>query len=191
MKDPSFTVSRDSTLWQNLKRGDEQAFNEIYEGCYPLLLDYGLKIKRDEEFVKDCIQEIFYDIIRHVDTLGRTDNILFYLFASLRRKIFRKLRYDKTYCWEERYFAGMPGLTASSSEEDLMDRERINSRKSLVKDLIDQLPARQKEALLMKFYLYLEYTDIAHLMDLNVQSVRNLVYRAIKTLREHLKGHLH
>lgn len=187
MKEAGFSVNQDHILWQKFKDGDQEAINKIYEGCYPVLLEYGLRIKRDKDFVQDCIQEIFCEIIDHVKTLGNTDNILFYLLASLRRKIFRKIRYDRTYCWEESFFSGMPGLTVGSLEDQVVDRERVNARKNLLKNMIDQLTPRQKEALLMKFYLSLDYPDIAQLMGLNIQSVRNLVHRAIKTLRVQIR----
>jgi len=190
MKEEGFAVNQDQILWQNFKSGDQEAFNQIYEKFYPLLLNYGLKIKRDKDFVQDCIQEIFCDIIDHVKTLGNTDNILFYLLASLRRKIFRKIRYDRTYRWEESFFAGMPGMIEDSLEDKVVDKERTEARKNLLKNMIDQLTPRQKEALLMKFYLSLDYPDIAQLMGLNVQSVRNLVHRAIKILREEIKNHV-
>jgi len=187
MKEAGFSVNQDHILWQKFKDGDQEAINKIYEGCYPVLLEYGLRIKRDKDFVQDCIQEIFCEIIDHVKTLGNTDNILFYLLASLRRKIFRKIRYDRTYCWEESFFSGMPSLTVGSLEDQVVDRERVNARKNLLKNMIDQLTPRQKEALLMKFYLSLDYPDIAQLMGLNIQSVRNLVHRAIKTLRVQIR----
>ena len=190
MKEEGFAVNQDQILWQNFKSGDQEAFNQIYEKFYPLLLNYGLKIKRDKDFVQDCIQEIFCDIIDHVKTLGNTDNILFYLLASLRRKIFRKIRYDRTYRWEESFFAGMPGMIEDSLEDKVVDKERTEARKNLLKNMIDQLTPRQKEVLLMKFYLSLDYPDIAQLMGLNVQSVRNLVHRAIKILREEIKNHV-
>jgi len=190
MKQTGNSVNQDHILWQKFKSGDKEAINKIYEDCYPLLLQYGLRIKRDKDFVQDCIQEIFCEIIDHVKTLGNTDNILFYLLASLRRKIFRKIRYDRTYAWEENFFMGMPGLTESSQEDQVVDRERVNARKNMLKNMIEQLTPRQKEALLMKFYLSLDYPEIAQFMGLNVQSVRNLVHRAIKILREEIKNHV-
>jgi len=185
-KDPE--VINDYNLWLKFKNGDHEAFTKIYTDYYPLLLGYGLKIKNDPDFIKDCIQEVFNKIIDHVKTLGNTNNIRFYLLVSLKRKIFRKIRYDRTFRWEESYFAGMPGLTEISHEDQVIDRERMNERKSLLKNMIDQLTPRQKEALLMKFYLSMDYPDIAQLMELNIQSVRNLVHQAIRTLREQIRS---
>lgn len=180
---------KDFILWNNFRNGDEQAFAKIYRDYYPMLMSYGLKIKRDESFIEDCIQETFYDIFTHSRSIGKTDNIMFYLFASLRRKIFRKLRYDVSFNWEPEFYMNNHHLSEGSSEDQVIKDENQNEKKELIRNLINRLPARQKEALLMKFYLHFEYTDIAYLMELNLQSVRNLIHRAIKSLREDIKSH--
>ena len=178
----------DPVLWQEFRNGNKEAFISIYQKNYPLLLDYGMKIKYNEDFIKDCIQEVFYDLLRYVKNLGPTDSILFYLFASLRRKIFRKLKYDISFRSDDNFYFNTLSLAEQSSEDTVIHDESSQNRKKLLKAMIDHLPPRQKEALLMKFYLYFEYTDIASIMELNIQSVRNLIHEALKTLREKVKN---
>jgi RNA polymerase sigma factor (sigma-70 family) len=181
------SVYEDRTLWEEFKGGDKNAFMKIYRENYPVLLKYGLKIKYHEEFVKDCIQETFLDLLNHTDTLGNTNNIRFYLLASLRRKIFRKLRYDLSFRIDENYYFDSLQQAESPIEESLIHEEQFQSKKNLLKDLIDHLTPRQREALLLKFYTCFDYTEIAKIMDMNVQSVRNLIYKAIKVLREQVR----
>lgn len=52
---------------------------------------------------------------------------------------------------------------------------------------IQQLPERQQEALNLRFILELPYSEVASIMDISLESVRTLVYRSVKTLREDLK----
>ena len=184
MEKSNSTLNLDSVLWRQFRNGDKEAFIKIYQKYYPQLLHYGLKIKHNEGFIEDCIQEIFYDLLRTSKNLGPTDNILFYLFASLRRKIFRKIKYDISFREDDNYYFDGPELAERSSEETVIEDEGNQQRKKYFKELIGDLPPRQKEALLMRFYLHIEYTEIAKIMEMNVQSVRNLVHKAIKTLRE-------
>ncbi|MEF8812119.1 MAG: sigma-70 family RNA polymerase sigma factor [Bacteroidales bacterium] len=184
MESSNSTRKMDSVLWQKFKNGDKEAFIKIYQKYYPQLLNYGLRIKRNEGFIEDCIQEIFYDLLRTAKNLGPTDNILFYLFASLRRKIFRKLKYDISFREDDNFYFDGPELAERSSEDAVIEDEGNQQRKKYFKELIGDLPSRQKEALLMRFYLHIEYSEIAKIMEMNVQSVRNLVHKAIKTLRE-------
>lgn len=182
--------SNDEILWQQLKNGDKEAFTKIYRDHYPKLLSYGLKIKSNEDFVKDCIQETFCDLLHYLNTLGDTNSILFYLIASLRRKIIRKLRYDLSFRIDENKYLNIMELPENSLEDDLIDKEWNRTKRKQIKSMIDDLPPRQKEALLMRFYLNFDYAYISEFMELKVQSVRNLVHQAIKTLRIQIKGKL-
>ena len=188
MESTAFSLSKDKDLWQKFKDGDKQAFIKIYEHYYPSLFNYGMKIKHNADFIKDCIQETFCDLLAHVKTLGDTDSILFYLLASLRRKIFRKVKYDISFRIDENQYFSTFKLDDSSSEDIVIDKESMRIKKKMIKSVIENLPPRQKEALLMKFYLNFSYPDIAQMMGVNVQSVRNLIHSSIKTLRVQIKN---
>lgn len=178
----------DYDLWQRFKMGDKQAFIKIYKDNYPPLFTYGIRIKNDHELVKDCIQEMFFDIMSHIEHLGDINNILCYLITSLRRKIFRKIQHELAfYSDKSLYLQDFQLMDEDSSDDELFGLDIRRNRKLQMRRLIDHLPPRQKEALLMKFYLRLEYKDIAAIMGLNIQSVRNLIHKAIKTLRERIK----
>ena len=116
--------------------------------------------------------------------MSNTDNILYYLIASLRRKIFRKLKYDFSFRIDENsYTTEMPD---DSPGDKVVEKEWRLIRKRKLKTLIDELSPRQKEALIMRFFLDLDYEDISDMMEVNVQSVRNLVHKAIQALRERI-----
>ena len=40
-------------------KGDTKPLEVLYKRHYELLLNFGLKYVSDEEFVKDCIQDLF------------------------------------------------------------------------------------------------------------------------------------
>jgi RNA polymerase sigma factor (sigma-70 family) len=174
-------------LWRKFREGDKHAFEEIYRKYYGALLNYGLKIKPHEEFVKDCIQEIFCDLLNRSANLGNTDNILLYLTASLRRKIFRKLRYDLSFRIDDSSFNRIDQPVGLTQEDPAMRKKTIRERKKAVREMLNTLPYRQKQAFIMRFYLDLEYPDISSTMNLRIQSVRNLIYRALQTLRAKIK----
>jgi RNA polymerase sigma factor (sigma-70 family) len=170
-------------LWENFKKGDPVALTTIYEKYYPVLLDYGIKFKNNEEFVKDSIQEVFIYIMTHHNTLADTQNLEMYLLTCLRRRMLRKLKYNVPLNCDSRFLLNTSQLVDDTAEKDVLSQGSKQSKKALLKQMTDNLPVRQKEALLMKFYLHLDYDDIAQLMNINTQSARNLVYKAIKFLR--------
>ena len=50
---------------------------------------------------------------------------------------------------------------------------------------LNNLSPRQYEAIVLRFYNKLSYLEIAEVMDVNEQSVRNLIQRGIESLRQH------
>jgi RNA polymerase sigma factor (sigma-70 family) len=50
---------------------------------------------------------------------------------------------------------------------------------------LNNLSPRQYEAIVLRFYNKLSYLEIAEVMDVTEQSVRNLIQRGIESLRQH------
>ena len=174
----------DKIIWNKLRSGDQKALEEIYRSYFSVLYDYGKKLSRDENTVEDCIQELFVELWNRRDKLSETDAIKPYLFVSLKRKIFhtvKKLRKSTDTELEEKHFD-----VELSIDEILIAKETTSEQKSNLKAAFDELSDRQKEILYLKYYSEMDYEEITRIMDMNYQSARNLVSRAIQKLSKHL-----
>ncbi|QNF34094.1 hypothetical protein HUW51_15695 [Adhaeribacter swui] len=85
-------VKEDAVLWEEFKGGNYNSFTVIYQNYIQVLYSYGLQVIKDPELVEDCIQDLFIYIWDNKNTLGKTENIKFYLFKALRRRIVVKLK---------------------------------------------------------------------------------------------------
>lgn len=179
---PLNIIKSDYFLWERFKDGEKSALDEIYKTYYPTLFDYGFRIIKDADFVRECIQELFYDLISSRETLGSTHNVKFYLLASIRRKIFSKIRNNKYVVQEDNHFSYGFDLELSP-EDQLIDIEIEESRRKELKKLVNQLPCREKEVIYLKFYKELNYEEITRIMGIHYDSARKLLHRAIKKLR--------
>ena len=59
----------------------------------------------------------------------------------------------------------------------------MKNDKSMVKRLLSQLSPRQREALTLYYIEERKYEDICEIMNMNYQSVRNLMHRGLLKLR--------
>lgn len=174
----------DKKLWNKLRNGDQTALEEIYRTFFSELYSYGKKLSKDENTVEDCIQELFVELWNRREKLSETDAIKPYLFVSLKRKIFhtvKKIRKSTDTELEEKYFE-----VELSIDEILIAKETTTEQKSNLKSAFEELSDRQKEILYLKYYSEMDYAEISKIMDLNYQSARNLVSRAINKLAKHL-----
>ena len=63
------------------RSGDRNAFSEIYEEFSDNLFAYGSKITHDRELLKDCIQDVFYNLYQYNLKL---DYPVYLFFGSIR-----------------------------------------------------------------------------------------------------------
>ncbi|GAC1585782.1 MAG: hypothetical protein NVS3B25_00300 [Hymenobacter sp.] len=71
-----------------------------------------------------------------------------------------------------------------SHEEFLIAEQHDSEQSARLLAALGQLTNRQREALYLKFFDGFSYERIAEVMALNIQSVRNLVFNALKAVRK-------
>lgn len=183
MSNHAFSDLSDAVVWDKFKEGNEAALSKIYHSHIDALYNYGIKFNNNGDFVKDCIQELFYELINHRSSLGSTNNIKFYLLKSLRRKIARNSGKIIHLRFENNESEEMKANQEPSAENMLIDEETNFEMEGKVKVLLQKLSKRQKEAIYLKFYQELGYDEISEVMSISYQSARTIIFKAIKTLR--------
>jgi RNA polymerase sigma factor (sigma-70 family) len=171
--------------WDDFKKGDKEAFSVIYFNHYSSLYNYALKICMDREAAKDAIQELFLRLWNNRNGLAEVHSVKFYLMKALKRDLIRKLTRDGNQVMLSEMSAEIN--IAFSTEELMIQAETDEAQKKRLLHLLNSLPPRQKEALYLKYYEDLGNDEIAEMMAMNYQSVANLVFRGLKTLRDHLR----
>ena len=74
-------------------------------------------------------------------------------------------------------------VSCEDVENNYLEREREHVNNKLVKHLLAQLSPRQREALILYYIEERKYEDICQIMNMNYQSVRNLMHRGLSKLK--------
>jgi len=172
---------KDQDLWRKLKGGDKNSLREIYDLQVEYLLQYALRITRDEALIQDCVHDLFVEIWNRRAKLGETTAIRPYLIVALRRKLIKHLQKGNKVeeLSDHLDFDLVPG-----AEDLLIQGEAAEEQKGMIKSAMDQLSERQREAIFLKYYEEMDYQEVADAMNINYQSVRNLIFKGMKKLRE-------
>lgn len=174
-----------ANLWSEFKKGNQLAFASIYNLYSDELFIYASKFSDDKELLKDCIQEIFFDLYIKRQSLSETDNIKFYLLKSLKNTIFRKIQRERNISELNKKI--IPEFQIEYSfEKKVINDEIEEERKKLVKQILDELKDDNKEILYLRFIQGLNYAEIAEIIGINPDSVKKQVYRSIKKIRKSL-----
>lgn len=175
--------NEDFLLWQCFKSGDKEAFSRIYTKYVGILYNYGYHILPDTYLVQDAIQDLFADLWRTRKNLSNTTSIKYYLFRSLRRKIHRLSDGESLFdsLGETDHDTGIPFVL--SDETLRIERETVDEQIQALQKALLKLPARQFEAIRLRFFDGFELDEVANIMQMNEQSARNLIQRSILKLR--------
>lgn len=175
----------DKFLWNALKEGDLNAFSVLFESYYPQLHSYGLKISKSSVVTEDTLQDFFLYVYEHRENLSDLDTIAPYLFTSYKRfllKVMKKNEKMKHTDFSNENFVDIQ----FTAEEVITNQETIIFKNKNLSLLLNKLPKRQKEAIYLKYYSGLKATEISEIMDINYQSVVNILHKAIKSLKEEI-----
>jgi RNA polymerase sigma factor (sigma-70 family) len=175
------TVESDEYLWLCFREGDHEAYALLLRHHANLLFNYGSKFSKDEDFIKDCIQDVFFELWNRREKIKQAACVKAYLFKALRLRIFREQsKWNNTELFEgsqiiDEYF---------NIEAHLIHEQTSTEIAVKLKEILGSLPQRQKEILYLHFFEDVDHEEIARIMGLNRQSVYNLLYRSICALRK-------
>jgi len=162
----------------------DAAFREIDARLRPGLRRYFARGPWPPDEADDLVQKTLVRVFRNVGTLASVDAFLPWLFA-----IARNVRSTAAADWQARRRAEPGGLDLAGDppddtpgarpEETAAARERV----AALRRALDRLPARQRQCLLLRARDGLAYEEIATLLRLSVNTVRNHIAQARETLR--------
>ena len=172
-------LQNEQKIWEQIRTGDSKALALLFNNTIDRLYQFGIKFTDDNEIVKDCIQELFIKLHTNHANLPAVNNPLFYLFRSLKNKLIDMLQQkEKLVFFPTHELPFLLKLTYDNPEE-----EKDEDIKEKFEKAISLLSDRQKEAVYLRFQAEMSYDEISVILNINYQSARNLIHRAIEKIR--------
>lgn len=133
----------------------------------------------NKELAQDLAQEAFVRVAGRFHDIRNQDAFGPYLrktIVNLTRGHWRKLALERSYLAAQR-----------ARHEPVVNQPDVESRDELWR-LLQQLPRRQRAAVVLRYYEDLSEQQTADALDCSVSAVKSLVMRAMESLREEMQG---
>jgi len=172
----------DEQLVALLKKGDQQAFAEIYRRYAESLAGFAAFKLFNLDDARDILQDLFVKLWENREQLYITSNLQSYLYAIIRHRVIDKIRKNIT---REEYASASQSLASffqPAGDKQLEAKELQQT----IQHSLDQLPARVKEIYKLSREEGLSNTEIAQKLNLSEQTVKNQLSTALKHLRKSL-----
>lgn len=169
--------SNDKAIIARLKKGDSDAFTQVYKAYYEKLCRYVYSLSSDEKIAEDIAQEQLMQLWVKRDSL----NILS-LNAYLYRSAFNK--YINIYKQEQRKNSLINELRVDSLIEVENSSEQLKEKRlSILRKIIDDLPEKRREIFILSKINNYKYKEIAEMKNISERTVESQIRKALITIR--------
>ncbi len=195
MKETEDTKQRE--LAEGIRNSDRRAFDELFRAMYPRLVRFAFKITQDWNASCDITQDVFVMLWQQRNTLDPDRSVRAWLFRSVRNRAYNYQR--------DRREIADPGaaealvddsrmpddvlVSTDGSNESSNGSSRELQLQKKIKEWIQELPERQREAFELSRYEGLFHHEIAGVMQVSVKTVNNHLTAALKHLRTCYESH--
>jgi RNA polymerase sigma factor (sigma-70 family) len=163
----------DEFLMLSVKQEDLDKAAILYERYKKKMYNFFLyKNYNDQERSEDCVQQVFYRVIKYRHTYREGSNFKIWIYSIARNIQYQDYK-DQVKMNEIR----TNYLITEEYEDSNDDYQAIQKAMKI-------LPEAHREVLLMAKFLGLKYEEIAQIHDCSVGVIKTRVFRAMKSLRE-------
>ncbi|MFH1379134.1 MAG: sigma-70 family RNA polymerase sigma factor [bacterium] len=163
-------------LIQQAAQGDMEAFEHIYRQTSSFVYSLALRIIKNQDHAQDITQDVFIRIYKSLKSFGFKSSFKTWIYritintalnalAKLSKEEFKQGDYD---------IALETVQDTPHIEEDLHKEQN----EKLITSLLDRLNPNQRICVILREIDDLSYEDIAHVLHVNINTVRSRLKRA-------------
>lgn len=175
----------DNNLIAQFVRGDNEAFTAVYNAYYSTLLAFVRKMIPEKEDAEDIAADIFVRLWRHRTNFDTIRNLEAFLYITARNACLDFLRHLKRQTEKQKEL--ILALQQQPTENALPEDIKAEVLATILEE-IEKLPKSAGRVFRLAYFDGLSNDEIARLLDITNQSVRNHKQRALKTLRDALSN---
>jgi RNA polymerase sigma-70 factor (family 1) len=166
-----------------LLKGNENAFEKIYQLYSPRLYGKLLKLVKSESQAKEILQDVFMKLWEHRNAIDPEKSFRSYLFKIAENKVydfFRKAAREKN--MESR-------LIASSTVNYNVIDDFISGDENLAKlqQAIDLLPPQRQLVIRLCKLEGKSYKEVSELLGISVSTISDHIVKGTKSIREYFE----
>ena len=176
---------------QKLKEGDTDSFSLLFKQTHPRLMGYCQLFVKNQKDAEDIVQECFYNLWENRQKIKPDKSVESLLFVSLRNRCLNYLKEESKFNFSSLQEGFVPNEFQYLYQIDFTEKKELSLEEQLIdalKKAIDELPQKNKEALLKNKVEGYKQKEIAVQMGISIKTVEKYLHDAKKELRSKLEN---
>jgi len=186
----------DAEVMLRVAAGDDSAFDYLVEKYRRPMMSFMYRMTRNQSVSEELAQEVFLRVYRSRQSYAASAKFTTWLYRIATNLAVNHARDTKHERPENMVNIDEPdtdtGLTVDVADGSLNAEQTIlrKERLAAIRSRVEELPERQRMAVIMHKYQNMDYKQIAAVLKLSESATKSLLFRAYETLRETLKQYL-
>ncbi|MNI27147.1 ECF RNA polymerase sigma-E factor [compost metagenome] len=182
----------DSQLIREIKEGNTELYSELmrrYQRKILAFVYHMLKSSNLELMAEDLCSETFYKAFRSLHSFREVDaSFSTWLYTIARNTVFSELRKQRNgnIPLDESGYVPVAPIEIAP-EQAILRSEKVDK----VREAINNLPEKQRSALILREYEQLDYQEIASILGQSVSAVKSLLFRARSSVKNQLEPYFY
>lgn len=177
-------INNETELLADIARGNQRAFNELFEAYYNVLGAYVLKMTKSIEVAEEVVQDTFVKIWLQRNTLTEIKNFNNYVFILCRNQTLDHLRKKAK---ESAFQSELELYLQESQNVEQLDNPAEEYR-ALIDQAVEKLPPQAKKVYQMSRYERLKHHEIADRLGISPETVKKHIQHAVDLIKKDLKS---
>lgn len=183
-------LERDAELMLRVQEGDDSSFALLLEKYRNPIIHFLYRMVQNQAIAEELAQEVFLRVYRSRASYEPTARFTTWLFRITTHLALNHIRDRRKH--QLLTPIDSPSETFTSiqlADKELTSEQRLlmQARLAEVRRAIEQLPEKQRSAVLMHKYQEMDYSQIAGALSCSEAAVKSLLFRAYESLRARLK----
>jgi RNA polymerase sigma-70 factor, ECF subfamily len=179
-------MESENIIFDKIKSGDKQAFEQLFREMYPALCNFANKIIGDLIMSEEVVQDIFYKLWDRRQNIEIRHGLSSYIYTAVRNQCLVYLKHLKI---REEYamYISNDYMEQRSNVEDYLETAEIES---ILEETLESLPAKRRRIFELSRFEGLKYHEIAEKLSVSVKTIEANMTKALKAFRKNLSAYL-
>jgi RNA polymerase sigma-70 factor (ECF subfamily) len=173
MLEKFYNCTADMNLIEEIKKGDKNAFKELYKKYYTSLVNFAWYRTYSIDTARDLVQDVFCKIWICRNKLDSKKSIKSYLYKSVSNAIINNHKLRST-----------SNLTLEYAPNENAENEIDNELIVDMRNAVSNLPEKLKIVFTLSRYDGFNYKEIAEICEISVKAVEKRMSNAFRRLRK-------
>lgn len=177
-------INSEYDVLDRLRKGDHEAFTQLYEKYSVLLIPTILRLLKSQELTEELLQKLFVKIWDSREQIDPTRSFKAYVYRIAQNMVYYSFREDSRQKRLLDFVISQKSESYSHIEENLIHREM----EELIQAAIEKLPPKRREVYRLFRYEEKSYKEISELLHISTSTINDHLQKANKFLREELNN---